>query len=122
MEREEKRMDELLLEKKEALTVMKEYLGKLIPGMEAAVYELTEGRKADTDTLLKNCIDGLNWVIEIYNRTSDVIQEKEVKLNKEEMNPTIQKLGNALAEKEDRQIADALQGVIPFLKTLESIA
>ena len=121
MEREGQRMDELMLEKKEALTVMKEYLGKLIPGMEVAVYELTEGRKADTDTLLKNCIDGLNWVIEIYNRTSDIIQEKEVKLNKEEMNPAIQKLGNTLVEKEDRQIADALQGVIPFLKILESI-
>lgn len=118
-EREEKEMDELLLEKKEALTVMKEYLGKLIPGMEAAVCELREGRREDTDTLLKNCIDGLNWVIEVYNRTSDII--KEGKINKEEMNPVIQRLGDSLAGKEDKQIADALHGVIPFLKTLEAV-
>lgn len=111
-------MNELTQEKREAMEVMDEYLDKLIPGIETAVQELEYDRKLDTDDFLKKCIDGLNWVIEIYNRITDVIAE-EKKLDKEEINPIITELGNALQDKEDLGIAEALKKVIPFLKKIK---
>lgn len=111
-------MVEITSEKREALEVMNEYLGKLIPGVETVIQELKEERKPDTDEYVKSCLDGINWVIEIYNRTSDVINAEEEKIKKEEINPTIMDLGKALEKKEDLQIAEALKGVVVFLKKL----
>lgn len=111
-------MAELTQEKKEAMEVMGEYLDKLIPGIEAVGQELTGDRKPDTDTFLKNCIDGLNWVVEIYNRVSDVINEGTVKIDKEEVNPVIMELSEALKVKDDMRTAEALKGVLPFLQKL----
>ena len=78
-------MRELTLETKEALRVMGEYLEKLIPGMEVLITELRGNRKADTDTFLKNCTDSFNWMVEIYNLTSDVINEGKERIKKEEI-------------------------------------
>lgn len=111
-------MSELTQEKREAIEVMDEYLDKLIPGIETVTQELEHDRKLDTDDFLKKCIDGLNWVIEIYNRITDVIAE-EKKLDKEEINPIITELGNALQDKEDLRTAEALKKVIPFLKKIK---
>lgn len=113
-------MSELTQEKKEAIEVMDEYLDKLIPGIETAAQELEFDRKLDTDEFLKKCIDGLNWVIEIYNRVSDVLGKGEEIVSKEEMNPVIMDLGNALQDKEDIKIAEALKEVIPFLKRIKA--
>lgn len=112
-------MSELMQEKKEAIEVMDEYLDKLIPGIEAVVQELEYDRKLDTNDFLKKCIDGLNWVIEIYNRVSDVLGEREGKIQKEEMNPVIADLGNALQDRDDTKIAEALKRVIPFLTRIK---
>ncbi len=113
-------MRELTLETKEALRVMGEYLEKLIPGMEVLITELRGNRKADTDTFLKNCTDSFNWMVEIYNLTSDVINEGKERIKKEEINPGIIALGDALKEKNDGKTADALENrIIPFLKQLK---
>ena len=112
-------MSELTQEKREAMEVMDEYLDNLIPSIETAAQELEYDRKPDTDTFLKNCIDGLNWVIGIYNGIADVIAE-EKKLDKDEMNPIITELGDALKNKEDLKTADTLKKVIPFLKKIKT--
>lgn len=114
-----KRMGELTQEKKEAMEVMGEYLDKLIPGIEELAKELQFDRKPDTDEFLQKCIDGLNWVVEIYNRVSDVINGENVKIDKEDVNPAIMELGEALKSKEDLRIAEALRGVLPFLRKLK---
>jgi len=113
-------MSELTQEKREALEVMDEYLDKLIPGIEAAAQELEYDKKPDTDSFLKKCIDGLNWVIEIYNRVSDVWDAEEGKIDKEEMNPVIKELGKALQDKEDVRIAENLRRVVPFLAKIKA--
>jgi len=119
-ERSRKKMRELTLETKEALRVMSEYLGKLIPGMKVLITELRGSRKSDTDNFLKNCMDSFNWMIEIYNRTSDVINEDKERIKKEEINPGIIALGEALKEENDSKTADALESkIIPFLEQLK---
>lgn len=114
-------MRELTPETKEALKVMDEYLDKLIPGMRVLVTELSGTRKSDTDTFLKNCTDSFNWMIEIYNRTCDVINQDKERVNKEEINPGIIALAEALKEGNDKKTAEALEGrIIPFLEQLKN--
>ena len=75
-------MDNLLDEKKEALEVAGEYLEKLIPGIGTLCGELRGDRQPDTDEFQKQCIDGLNWVIEIYNRVTDVVDAEKIHTGK----------------------------------------
>ena len=107
-------------EKKEAVEVAREYLEKLIPGMETLCRELKGERQADTDDFQKQCIDGLNWVIEIYNRTSDVMDIGKIRVEKQELNAKLMELGTAIKDREDGKIAQTLEDtVIPFLKDLK---
>lgn len=118
-----KLMDEILKQQMEALQVMEEYLGKLIPGMETLSGELKGSRKEDTDDFLKQCIDGMNWVVEIYNRTRQLLADSGVTVDKETANKAISALSEALKEKQDAAIADSIDtGVIPFLLQLKKAA
>lgn len=117
------KMEQLLEEKKEAVEVAREYLEKLIPGMETLCKELKGDRQPDTDDFQKQCIDGLNWVIEIYNRTSDVMDTGKIRMEKQELNARLMELGTAIKDKEDEKIAQVLEDtVIPFLKDLKGAA
>lgn len=111
-------MDTLRTEKLEALEAARDYSERLKRGMQTVAEALhANNRDADIETLLKQCVDGLNWVIEIYNRTSDVLNEKEVLIQKEQVNESIKKLSVALQENNDAKIADSFViGVIPFLE------
>lgn len=113
-------MENMQEQKKEALQAAGEYLEKLIPGMETLCGELRGDRKDDTDDFQKQCIDGLNWIIEIYNRTSDIIEAENIKEGKAAFNEGLKALGSAIAAKEDEKIAEELEkAVIPFLKELK---
>ena len=114
---------QLMEEKREAVEVAREYLEKLIPGMETLCGELKGDRQPDTDDFQKQCIDGLNWVIEVYNRTRDVMDTEKIHVEKQELNEKLMELGTAIKDKEDGKIAQMLEDVvIPFLKDLKEAA
>lgn len=116
MEDDMKNLDET---QKEALEVAAEYIGKLIPGIESLVKELTVERKEDTVEFTKLCMDGLNWIVNIYNATADLFEQEEFGIDKEETNHAIMALDNALKNRDDQEAADCLcKGVLPFLHKL----
>lgn len=116
-------MDNLQEQKKEALQALDEYLQKLIPGMGTLCGELRGDRQPDTDVFLNQCMDGLNWSIEVYNRVSDVLDGNLIHSSKQEINAGLVALGEAIRNKEDGKIADVLENaVVPFLKDLEEAA
>lgn len=116
-------MDDMLEQKQEALKAVGEYLEKLIPSMETLCKELKGDRQEDTDDFKKQCIDGLNWVIEIYNRISDIIDKNKLHVEKTELNDRLNALGQAIKEKDDAGTADIIEStVILFLKDLSTIA
>ena len=116
-------MDNMQEEKLEALKATGEYLEKLIPGIKTLCGELRGERQEDTDDFQKQCIDGLNWVIEIYNRISDIIDAEKIHTEKQALNDKLIELGTAIKNKEDAKIADLLEsGVLPFLNDLELAA
>lgn len=112
-------MENLQEQKQEALRVVGEYLQRLIPGLGTLCGELKGSRQADTDAFRKQCIDGLNWVIAVYNQVSDMIDAKKLHTAKQEINDRLGALGDAIRQNEDAKIADILESaVIPFLKDL----
>lgn len=116
-------MDNLQEEKREALEVAGEYLGKLIPSMRTLCGELRGDRQPDTDDFQKQCIDGLNWIIEIYNRVNDMLAIEKIHVGKQELNAKLMELGAAIKDKEDEKIVQILEGaVIPFLSDLKEAA
>lgn len=116
-------MEHLQEEKKEALQAVGEYLEKLIPGIKTLCSELKGDRQPDTDDFQKQCIEGLNWVIEVYNRVSDIIAVDKIHVTKEELNNQLIALGDALRNNEDTKIAEILEGsVVAFLTDLANVA
>lgn len=115
-------MDNARNEKLEALKALDEFLEKLIPGMGTLCGELRGNRQPDTEVYLNQCMDGLNWAVEVYNRTSDLLEEK-MHLDKQELNARLTDLGKAVRDKEEDKIAELLEGaVVPFLEGMKAAA
>lgn len=116
-------MDQLAAEKKEALEVAVDYIDKLIPGIGTLCMELRGSRQDDTDTFCKQCVDGLNWMIEVYNRTSDLLDSEKISMQKQGLNEGLMKLGAAIQEKDEIKMAELLESVaVPFLKNFREAA
>ena len=114
-------MDDYRQQQVEELHVAHEYSTKIINGINTVTAELKGGRLLDTDEYLKEIVNGINWLIEVTNRTLDVINENELLIDKERVNDAINEFGAALSKKDDEQIACVLEtGVLDFLKALET--
>lgn len=118
---EEYEMVENREEKIEALKVAKDYCKRLENGMETLTKELRGERLPDTGEYLKTVVNGLNWIIEVYNATSDLVNENENVIDKDTVNEQTTKLNSALKQNDDALIADTLEnGIVPFLEKLQS--
>lgn len=107
-------------EKIEALKVAQEYCKRLEKGMTTLIAELRGGRLPDTSEYLDTVIKGLNWVIEVYNATRDVINENENMIDKDAVNEETVRLNMALKQNDDAAIAGIMEsGIIPFVKNLQ---
>lgn len=116
-------MEDNRAEQIEALQALTEYSPKLIASMRAVVKELTEIRQPDTDEYLNSIIKGMNWEIQIMNGTLSLINEKEVRIDKDAANAVFIEFGQAYDAKRDVAIADVFtEKVIPFFEKLENIA
>ncbi len=106
----------LLKQQMEALQELYNYNQKLMPAIQSLIEELRQEKKEDTDELLSIIINGINWIIEIMNRTMNLINEKEEFIEKERINEGIQKFASAIREKDDLKIADCLEkDILVFL-------
>lgn len=99
------------------------YSQKLIPANETVGGELRGNRQEDTDEYLKSIINGVNWTIEVLNRTMDLINEEETVIDKEKVNSGVLMLGEAIKEKNDEKIANSLtEDILPFLTVFSTRA
>ncbi len=106
----------------EALEVYIEYNKKLMNSINMLLLELREQRKDDTDEFQKKIIEGLNWEIQILNGTLSLINQKEERINKNEVNQQVLKLGEALKTGEDKEIADSFEkDILPEFTRVEEI-
>ena len=116
-------MEDLRKEQLEALQAMLDYIPKLRKGMETVAKELSGERLADTNEYLKKVIEGLNWVIEVYNGTSALINEKENNLDKAAVNKACVDFSSAYKNGDSATQAELLTGVLmSFICNLETVA
>ena len=105
---------------KEALGELVEYSEKIIRGTETVMEELRDDRKEDTDELFNLVIQGINWEIEVFNNCAGLINQDEVKIDKNKMADAVSRLGRVLQEKDDIKIAACLEvDFLPFLRAME---
>ena len=110
-------------QKKEALKTVDEYLGKLIPAMENVIAEIKGDMQEDTVDFLLQVIDGLNFVIETYNVTRDIVNNPEPLIIDNELEKAVGILSDGFSKKDYPAIADELSGdIIPFLKVFKAAA
>lgn len=121
---EEKEIDpkELLRMQKENLISADEYLPRLIETAQTVSVELAGEQEEDTHDLFNQVIDGVNYIIEIFNGTLSLTNKERIVFNTDEVEAMIQRLSNAIIAKEDKQVAAAMQdGMIPFLQKFQVI-
>ena len=111
--------NELRQQQIEALKTLYDYNKRLIYAIPQLTEELNEDKKPDTEEYQQKIVEGLNWEIQILNRTMDLINEEEEKISKESINSHIKILEQALLSKEDTLIAKAMEQEI--LRVLEQI-
>lgn len=115
-------MEDIRAQQIEALEVFKDYNGRLVKSMNSIIPELEGDRKDDTDKFLDEIVKGINWEIGILNGTMELINEKEERINKEEINSSILKLSKALEGKKDSEIAASLKETLPVFENFGKVA
>lgn len=112
-------MENMRAEKIEALETLLEFNGRLLQNMRIIVKELSGKRLDDTDKFLADILKAMNWEIQVVNATLDVINEKETKLDKNDFNEKVIALNDAYTAKDDAQMAEAFNGLIPVFENLD---
>lgn len=115
-------MEDNRVEKIEALEVLEEFNERLVKNMGIIVKELSGDRLDDTDKFLKSILDAVNWEVQVMNGTMDVLNEGEMRINKESFNAAMTKLGEAVAAKDDKKMAEGFEQLIPEFKKLGEAA
>lgn len=121
---EEKEIDpkELLRMQKENLISADEYLPRLIGTAQTVSAELAGEQEEDTHDLFNQVIDGVNYIIEIFNGTLSLTNKDRIVFNTDEVEEMIQILSNAIIAKDDKRVAAAMQnGMIPFLQKFQVV-
>lgn len=102
---------------------LKDYSEKIIPGVETVIKEYREGRKEDSEEMFNLVIQGINWVIEVFNNCEDIINGDAQRVDKAKMAQAVARLGKVLQEKDDIKLAAALEvDFLPFLNSMKSAA
>lgn len=110
-------MEDYRLQQIEAISMVSEYIEKLIPAMTEVCEELTGTMKADTLDYLKQIIDAFNFVIETYNVTKDVVNEDGVLIIDSELDKEVNRLSDAMIAKDYKKAGMIMSGsIIDFLK------
>lgn len=115
-------MDDMLTQQLEALKVVAPYCAKIENAINNVVGELNGKRLEDTDEYIKSIQNGLNWIIEVYNGTRDLVNKDSVVVDKDTVNAAILKMNSAGTAKNDVMLAEAFTEVGGFVKSFREAA
>lgn len=102
-------MENMREQQKEALLAAKDYIGKLLNAVDVVGLELSGAEKADTKEYLDTIIKGVNWTIEILNRTIDYVNENEELIQKESVNDRMLHFSAVYGSSNREALNEALQ-------------
>lgn len=107
-------MEDYRAQQLDALAMIAEYSDKLIPAMSGIVDELLGNMQDDTLALLGQIIDGLNFVIETYNVTTEIVGDV---VEKDTFEEVIGRLSKAMMSEDYKAAAVVMRDdILSFLK------
>ena len=115
-------MENTRIEQLEALETLIKFNSRLLRNLPTIISELSGNRQEDTDNYLKTIIDAINWELSVINSTLDVLNDGEVRLNKESFNEKVMALNSALSAQSDPETATALRDLVPCFEQLDKAA
>ena len=115
-------MEDKRAEQKEALEVLMEFNVRLLKNLNIVVNELSGKRLDDTNQFLRGIIDAINWEVQVVNGTMELLNEGKERINKERFNEKIIAFSDAIAAKNDQNMADAVKELIPEFEALGKAA
>lgn len=115
-------MEDNRAEQMEALETLIEFNERLIKNMGIITKELSGERLEDTDKFFKDITDAINWEINVMNGTMSLLNEGKERINKEQFNNRVLKLGEAIRSGEDARMAEAVEELIPEFENLSRAA
>ncbi len=111
-------MEDNRQEQIEALKVLAEFNVRLTKNMKIVVKELSGARLEDTDKFIKGIVDAMNWEIQVMNGTMSLLNEGKERIDKAAFNERIVAVSDAIASKDDAQMAAAFEAVRPYFENL----
>ena len=115
-------MDETRKQQLEALKVAGPYCGRIITALNKIIKEYSGNRLPDTDKYMESILNGLNWIFSVYNGTKDLINEKEMIIDKDIVNKSVQMLNKANQDNDDALRVEALKGILSFVEVFKAEA
>lgn len=101
----------------EALKDAADYMDRLIPSMEQVISEIMGEMQEDTVDFLHQVVDGLNFIIETYNVTKDIVNSDGPLINDDVFEACVGKMSDGFAKRDYKKIATELDtSMVPFLK------
>jgi len=120
---EDFKMEEMRKQQLEALEIAVPYCKRMSAALEQVIKELKGDKQEDTDTYINDVVlKGLNWIFSVFNGTQDIVNEKEVIIDKDKVNESVQMLNEGNTENDDNKRAEALEGILQFVNDFLNIS
>lgn len=115
-------MDIIRQQQIEAVNDMVAYNKKLVKAVQEIIIELKGMQQPDTEDLLNQIVEGINWEIQVVNGSIEYINEDSEVINMIEFDKAVNNHNEAINSEKDEVIADSLQvNILPFLIKIGSI-
>ncbi len=116
-------MDDFKKQQYEVLEDASNYALRLVPAIREIIPELKGDPKDDTEDFKNQIFEGINYIVSVVNSTLPLINEKEVILNKDGIEEQMQRLIQAVYQKDNTKVAVALEeGILPFVEIFYQVA
>lgn len=115
-------MEDLKEKQIEALQTAVPYCAKMITALNNLIEEYSKEKKEDTDEYMKEVSEGLNWIFEVYNGTSSLINADKAVIDQEAANESVLLLNKANEENDDAMRANAFRGILKFVEKFKAEA
>lgn len=115
-------MEDLRSQQLEALETAAPYCEKISRAIGNLIEELCGSRQPDTDEYMTSIINGLNWIVGVYNGTRDLINDDVQVIDKDAVNNCVKKLNEAKAQSDDLKMAESFKELREFVDSFRSAA
>ena len=109
-------MEDRKKEQLELLETLAEFNDGLVHNIGIIIKEYRGARLDDTNVFMDGIVDAMNWEIEAFNVTEDLINEEAEIINKEQFEDAVCALNMSIKAKDDGAMASCLEEVMVFFE------